>query len=81
LTNLPCPAILALVKLTFTVAFVGSLFEEQSQRGTELPLANKSAGVFFYTELGKQNLLPKIDLTRQWRLKLSFKIQKENKIL
>jgi len=66
--------------LTFTVAFVGSLFEEQSQRGTKLPLANKSAGVFFYTELGKKTFSPKIDLIRPWRLKLSFKMQKENKI-
>jgi hypothetical protein len=67
--------------LTFTVAFVGSLFEEQSQRGTKLPLANKSAGVFFCIELGRKNPhLRKIDLTRQWRLKLLFKIQKENKI-
>ena len=50
LTNHPRPAILNLIKLTFTVAIVGSLFMNNRNVARIYPLASKSAGVFFYAE-------------------------------
>ena len=50
LTNHPRPAILNSIKLTFTVAIVGSLFMNNRNVARIYPLASKSAGVFFYAE-------------------------------